>query len=262
MPKREFNSGNNTRARRRQSCAETLRCTAAADMVTHALMLTAPTNCKRRPTSQATSWRNYVYNSMSKVRVPTAKGVNTSTPSTTLRPSLHTYKLWRRELDLLIWETSRSAVRGALTACGPTWRLLMDAAHQRSQGCQSLNKSTTRTTTTPNSTMRTSWRGRIPPAQWTSATSQAVKNSPTSSNNPRTITILTTIIWTPTWDTKLTICRTPRSAKTTVRTTREIKCTITIINLIIKTITADSRPIQPHPSTRWTKAFSRSGLEA
>jgi len=264
MPKKEFNSDKPMKLRRRLSFAETLRCMAPADMVTHAHMPTATTSSRKRLISQATSWLNYVYNSTSKVRVLTARDANTSTQSTISKLNSHMFKHWKRELDLPNWETSRSVDRAsALTASGPTSRPRMDAVLQRSQDLQCLKKSTTRKTTTLNSTMRTSWRGRILPAQWVTTLNKAWKTSPTNSLNPWTITI-TTIIWTTTWDSRLTICRTTLS----IKTIKEIKCTTTIIInsktsiKIIRTIlTADSRPIHHQPTTSQTRTSNRFGLE-
>jgi len=55
MLRKDFNSDNNTRAKRRLSCAETSRCTEAASLVTPAHTLTVPTNSRRKHISQATS---------------------------------------------------------------------------------------------------------------------------------------------------------------------------------------------------------------
>jgi len=269
MLRREFNSDNNMKARRKPSFAETSRCTANADMVTPAHMLTDPTNSKRSLISQVTSWQNYVYNSMKKARVLMAKDANISTQTTTSRLNLHTPKPWKREADLLILETSRSTVipLEELTAYGPTWRPQMDVEHQRCQDFQSLSKSTTRKSTTPNSMMRTShrnktsWREPTQAAQWT--TRLHLRTSLTSLSNNRQWTIIITQTIIIIWDTKLTICRTTPSSKI-IRET--IKCTTNNTNrhnIITIIITADNSHMSlNHPATQWTKASSRSGLES
>lgn len=265
MPRRESNSDNNTRARRRPSCAETSRCTVPADTATPAHMPTEPTNSRRRPIFQATSWLNYVYNSTKLVRVLTDQDANIFTQSTISRPNWLTLKHWRKVPGLPNSETSKSVERQVLEliASGPTWRHQMDAVLQRSQDSQSLSKSTTRKTTTLRSMTRTTWRGQTPPAPSTTVR-QATSNSLTSHNSSKwTILAIKTMV--SIWEInanntcRITMCTNRPNIKTITN-----KCIIIIINHNIHIKTADSRlttslTLQCHRTTRWTKTSNRFG---
>lgn len=145
MLRRETNSDNNMRARRRLSCAETSRCTEAASLVTPAHMPMVPTNFRRRLISQATSWPSFALNFIEMVLASMARDANSYTVSMTLRLNWLTLKPSRKEPDLPNRETLKSAGTRWLTACGPTWRLVMAAVHQRSQDLLASNKFTTKT---------------------------------------------------------------------------------------------------------------------
>jgi len=146
MLKREPYSDNNMRARRRLSYAETSRCMEAASSVTPAHTHMDPTNFRRRPISQATSWLSSAPNITERVSANMVRDANSYTVSMTLRLNWLTHKLWRKEPDLPNKETTKSAVTHMLTASGPTWRPVMVVAHQRSQDLLFSNKSILRTT--------------------------------------------------------------------------------------------------------------------
>lgn len=131
--------------RRRPSFAETSKCTEAASSETPAHTLTVPTNYKRRPISQATSWPSSALNSTEMESANMVKDANSSTASMTSRVSLLIHKLSLKVPDLPKLETTKSAVTHMLTASGPTLRLVMVAVHQRSQDSHASSKSTTRT---------------------------------------------------------------------------------------------------------------------
>jgi len=250
MLKRESNLDNNTRARRRLNYAETLWCTVNANMVTPAHTLMDTINSKRRHISQAISWLNYVYNSTNKARVLMVRDANISTQSTTLRRNSHTLKHWKREPDLLNWETTRSVVKVLeLTASGPTLRHLMDAVPLRSQDSQSLSKSTTRITTTLKSMTRTSWREPTLQAQCTDLTLRTSHTNKSNNNNSQWTTITWATTWETIWDTKQTIWW----IIINIKTINQIKCITIIINnitTIIQIITADSKPILQKPTSK------------
>jgi hypothetical protein len=131
MPKKDNNSNNNTKARRRLNYAETLRCTVAASSVTPAHTHMVLTSFRRRHISQATSWQSFAPNSTEMVSAGMVKDANSYTVSTTSRPNWLTAKHSRKVPDLLSKETPKSAVTLWLTASGPTWRLAMVAVHQK-----------------------------------------------------------------------------------------------------------------------------------
>lgn len=271
MLKREFNSDKHTRPRRKPNSAETSRCMEHADTVTLAHMPMERTSSKRRPIFQATSWLNYAINSTRKGHVPTVRDANISTHTTISKPSSHTFKHWRKELDLLNWETNRSVEKTSPVpiAFGPTWRPQMDVVLQRSQDLQFSNKSTPRKTTTQNSTKRTIWKDQTPNPQsdTTAPIFQALKISAATNNHNQWTTTSTTttstiiITWTTTWDTNPIICR----ATTSTKTTRAIKCIIIIIHnkiIINNIITVGNKPMSlNHPVTMSTKVSRRFGLE-
>jgi len=146
MLRRDSNSDNNMRARRRLSCAEISRCMAAASSVTPAHMHMDLTNFRRRPISQATSWPSSAPNITEMVPANMVRDANSYTVSMTLRLNWHTPKPWRKEPDLPNKETPKSVVTHMLTASGPTWRPVMDVVHQRSQDLLVSNKSIIRKT--------------------------------------------------------------------------------------------------------------------
>jgi len=144
MLKRDTNSDNNMRARRRLSCAETSRCTEAASLETPAHMLMVPINFRRRLISQATSWPSFALNSIEMVPASMVRDANSYTVSMTLRLNWLTLKPSRKEPDSPNRETIKLVVTQWLTASGPTWRLVMVAVHQRSQDLLASNKFTTK----------------------------------------------------------------------------------------------------------------------
>lgn len=138
---RDITSSNSMRWRRRLNCAETLRCTVAANMVTHAHMPTDPINSKRKHIFQVILWQKCARNSIEMVLANMEKDVNTYTVHMISRLSWHIHKLSRKVLDLLSKETIRLAMTLMLSASGPTWRLVMGVEHQRSHASLALNKS-------------------------------------------------------------------------------------------------------------------------
>lgn len=145
MLRKDINSDNNTKPRRRPSFAETSKCMDHASSETPAHTLTVPINYKRRPISQATSWPSSALNSTEMEPASMVKDANSFTASMILRVSSLILKLSLKVLDLPKLETTKSAVTHMLTAFGPILRLVMDVVHQRSQDSHASNKSTTRT---------------------------------------------------------------------------------------------------------------------
>lgn len=81
MLKKDSNSNNNMKAKRKLNCAETLKCTVNANLVTLAHTLTEPTSSKRKPIFQATSWQSFALNSTKMVYASTEKDANSCTVS-------------------------------------------------------------------------------------------------------------------------------------------------------------------------------------
>jgi len=145
MLRRDTSSDNNMRAKRRLSCAETLRCMEAASSVTPAHMHMVTTNFRRRLISQATSWPSFALNSTEMVLASMVRDANSCIVSMTSRLNWLMLKLSRKEPDSPNRETLKSVVTQWLTASGPTWRLVMVAEHQRSQDLLASNKFIIRT---------------------------------------------------------------------------------------------------------------------
>ena len=76
MLRKDINSDNNTRPRRRQSCAETLRCMKDASTVIPAHMHMVLTNFRGRITFQATLWLSSAPNSTEMVYACMVRGAN------------------------------------------------------------------------------------------------------------------------------------------------------------------------------------------
>lgn len=143
--KRDTNSDNSMRARRKPSSARTSRCTADASMATTAHTHMEPNSFRERHISQATSWQSSALNSKKTECACMVIDANSYTAHTILRLSWATPKHSKKVPDLQIEETTKSVETPQLSASGPTWRLEMDVEHQRSHVFQSSRKSIIKT---------------------------------------------------------------------------------------------------------------------
>lgn len=145
MLMRDSNSSNSMKVRRRQSFAETSKCTETASMEIHAHMHMVLINFRKRLIFQAISWQNFVLNFTETALVHMVRDANTYTVSTISNLSSHLLKHSKKEPDLPNKEITKSVVTHMLTASGQIWKQVMAAVPQKNLDLLVLNKSITKT---------------------------------------------------------------------------------------------------------------------
>jgi len=146
MPKRDSNSSNNMKQRRKLNCAETSKCMVHANSVILAHMLTESINFKRKHISQATSKLSFALNSTKKDFAYMVKDANSYTASSIWKHHWAMLKPFVKEEDLPSKEIIKSAVIQTLNASGLTWRAVMVVEHQKDHVFNALKTSITRKT--------------------------------------------------------------------------------------------------------------------